>query len=89
MTEQPASGTVTGIPERTAWTRRPASRTGTRRTTAGAISWVAAAIVIVGFIVGGIALPIGPSWWLFWVGAAIVVIGGIIGAAARIMDDWY
>jgi len=52
-------------------------------------SWVAVSIIIVGFIVGGIALPIGPSWVLFWVGAAIVVVGIIIGAAARIMDDWY
>jgi len=52
-------------------------------------SWVAVSIVIVGFIVGGIALPVGPTWWLFWTGVAIVVIGGIVGAATRIMDDWY
>jgi hypothetical protein len=52
-------------------------------------SWVASSIVIVGFIVGGIALPIGPVWWLFWTGAGIVVLGAIVGAAVHIFDDWY
>jgi len=50
---------------------------------------VAVTIIVVGFIIGGIALPIGPNWVLFWVGAGIVVVGIIIGAANRIMDDWY
>ena len=52
-------------------------------------SWVSTSVVIVGFIVGGIALPIGPTWWLFWTGVAIVVVGAIIGAAVHIFDDWY
>jgi hypothetical protein len=52
-------------------------------------SWVAASTVIIGFIVGGIALPIGPVWWLFWTGVGIVVLGAIIGAAVHIFDDWY
>jgi hypothetical protein len=52
-------------------------------------SWVAVSIIIIGFCVGGIALPIGPTWWLFWVGVAIVVIGGIMAMAAHILDDWY
>ena len=52
-------------------------------------SWVAVSIIIVGFVIGGIALPIGPSWVLFWIGAAIVAVGIIVGAAAHIMDDWY
>jgi hypothetical protein len=52
-------------------------------------SWVASTIVIVGFIIGGIALPIGPTWWLFWTGTGIVVLGAIVGAAVHIFDDWY
>ena len=52
-------------------------------------SWVAVAIIIVGFVVGGIALVAGPAWWLFWTGAAIVVIGGIFTASIRIFEDWY
>ena len=52
-------------------------------------SWVTTAIVIVGFTVGGIALPVGPVWWLFWLGTGIVVLGAIFGAAVHIFDDWY
>ena len=52
-------------------------------------SWVAVSIIIVGFIIGGIALTVGPTWWLFWVGAGIVVLGGLMGAAVHIFDDWY
>jgi hypothetical protein len=52
-------------------------------------SWVTTVIVIVGFVIGGIALPVGPIWWLFWLGTGIVVLGAIIGAAVHIFDDWY
>jgi hypothetical protein len=52
-------------------------------------SWTAIAIIVIGFTVGGIALPVGPTWWLFWTGAGIVVIGGILALSTRIMDDWY
>jgi hypothetical protein len=47
-------------------------------------SWATTAIVFVGFLIGGIALPIGPTWWLFWVGTGIVVIGALFGAATHI-----
>lgn len=52
-------------------------------------SWVAVAVIVIGFTVGGIALPIGPTWWLFWVGVGIVVVGVIIATAGRVLDDWY
>ena len=52
-------------------------------------SWVAVSIIIVGFIVGGVAMVPHPHWWLFWVGAGIVVIGGLMGAVVHIFDDWY
>jgi hypothetical protein len=52
-------------------------------------SWVAVSVIIVGFVVGGVAMVPSPKWWLFWIGAGIVVIGGIMAAAAHIMDDWY
>jgi hypothetical protein len=52
-------------------------------------SWAATCIIIVGFVVGGIALCIGPSWWLFWTGTGIVVLGALFGAATHMMDDWY
>jgi hypothetical protein len=52
-------------------------------------SWVAVSIIIVGFVIGGIALCVGPSWVLFWVGTAIVVIGGIYALSVGVLDDWY
>ena len=52
-------------------------------------SWVAVSIIIVGFIIGGIALPVGPVWWLFWLGVGIVVVGGIFALSVHILDDWY
>ncbi len=52
-------------------------------------SWVVTTVVVIGFVVGGIALCVGPSWVLFWVGTGMVVLGGIIGAAVHIFDDWY
>jgi hypothetical protein len=89
VTEQPASGTVVGntgargLDAQTGQTWEHEEYHGRR------VSWVAVTLIIVGFIIGGIALPIGPSWVLFWVGAAIVVIGVIFAASIRIMDDWY
>jgi hypothetical protein len=52
-------------------------------------SWVAVSIIIVGFIVGGVAMVPHPKWWLFWVGTGIVVLGAIMASATRIFDDWY
>ncbi|MBV9095365.1 MAG: hypothetical protein JO132_16065 [Streptosporangiaceae bacterium] len=52
-------------------------------------SWATAVIVIVGFVVGGVALTIGPAWWLFWTGVGIVGVGVLFGGATRIFDDWY
>jgi hypothetical protein len=50
-------------------------------------SWVAVGIMLLGFLLGGIALVIGPAWWLFWLGAAVVVAGGIFGLAVGIVND--
>ncbi len=89
MAEQPASGTMTGnigahgLDAQTGLSHVHEAHHG--RTA----SWVAVSVIIVGFVVGGIAMVIGPSWWLFWTGTAIVVIGGIIAMSARILDDWY
>jgi hypothetical protein len=52
-------------------------------------SWVAVSIIIIGFVVGGIALVPHPHWWLFWTAAGIVVIGTLYAASIHIFDDWY
>ena len=50
-------------------------------------SWIVVVLMWIGFVVGGIALVTGPTWWLFWTGAGIVAIGGILGLVVRIFDD--
>ena len=57
------------------------------------ISWVGTSIVIVGFVIGGIAFPIsnpGPNWVLFWVGTAIAIVGCFVLLFSKAMQtDWY
>jgi hypothetical protein len=50
-------------------------------------SWVAVAIIFVGFVVGGVGITIGPDWVVFGVGAALIAIGGIVALAVDIMTD--
>ncbi len=92
MTEQAASGTVAdaagntgahGLDAQTGASYEHEAHHGRPA------SWVAVSIIIVGFIVGGIAMVPSPKWWLFWTGAGIAVIGCIMAAAAHILDDWY
>lgn len=51
------------------------------------ISWAVVAVILIGFIIGGLGLVFGPTWWLFWVGAIIVVVGTAVGWATGIMED--
>lgn len=83
MAEQSAAGTIGDTGARAESSEAHAGYHG--RTA----SWVCTTVVVIGFVVGGIALPVGPVWWLFWTGVGIVVLGGIIGAFAHIFDDWY
>lgn len=41
-------------------------------------AWTAVAIILVGFVVGGIAMIIA-NWTMFWVGVALVPAGAIAG----------
>jgi len=54
-----------------------------------AISWFIVSLIMVAFIVGGLALVIGPTWWLFWASVAFAVVGGLLVLAAGVFDDWY
>jgi len=54
-----------------------------------AVSWFAVTLVMVGFLVGGLGLVLGPTWWVFWAGAGLVVVGFLVALATNIMDDWY
>ena len=50
-------------------------------------SWAAVGAIIAGFLTGGIALTIGPVWWLFWTGAGIAAIGGLCAIFSDILAD--
>jgi hypothetical protein len=50
-------------------------------------SWVAVGVIFVGFVVAGVALPIGPSWLTFWIGAGIIALGGVLALLVDIMSD--
>jgi hypothetical protein len=49
-------------------------------------SWVACAIIVAGFIVGGIAMIVW-NWPMFWAGVGIVVVGCVFARAVHIMED--
>lgn len=50
-------------------------------------SWVAVCVIVAGFVVGGLGLVLGPTWWLFWFGAGLAAVGGIIALATDIFAD--
>ncbi|HUZ26992.1 MAG TPA: HGxxPAAW family protein [Streptosporangiaceae bacterium] len=52
-------------------------------------SWVAVALIVAGFLAGGLALVFGPTWPVFWVGAGLAVIGGLLALMTDIFEDWY
>jgi hypothetical protein len=53
------------------------------------ISWVAVTVIIIGFVVGGVAMVPHPIWWLFWLGTGIAVVGCLMTLFAKTFDDWY
>jgi len=53
------------------------------------VSWVAVGIVMAAFLVGGLGLILGPTWWLFWVGVGMFAVGGLLALATNIFNDWY
>jgi hypothetical protein len=46
-------------------------------------AWTGVTIAMIGFIVGGIAMVIGPNWTLFWISVAILVVALIVTAILR------
>ncbi|WP_051467785.1 HGxxPAAW family protein [Actinomadura oligospora] len=50
-------------------------------------SWVAVAIVFLGFVVGGVALCVGPNWVVFVVGAVIVAVGLVACGVVHLFSD--
>ncbi|MGO8961699.1 MAG: hypothetical protein ACLQFR_30650 [Streptosporangiaceae bacterium] len=53
------------------------------------VSWVAVSVIMAAFLIGGLSLVFGPTWWLFWVSLAIAAVGGLMALSIGIFDDWY
>jgi hypothetical protein len=54
------------------------------------MSWVGVAIVIIGFIIGGIAFFPAPHWTIFWIGTAVAIVGCLTLLFTKTMnEDWY
>ncbi len=54
------------------------------------LSWIAVTVIVIGFIIGGIAMVPKPTWWAFWLGAGIAIVGCIMTLFAKTFsDDWY
>jgi hypothetical protein len=54
------------------------------------ISWVGTSLVIVGFVIGGIAFVPAPHWIVFWVGTGVAIIGCFVLLFSKAMsEDWY
>jgi hypothetical protein len=96
MAEQPGSGTLAGAADGAVGSGPDESPVQHAAALAHEsfhgrpVSWIAVAIIIVGFVVGGAAMIPGPTtWWQFWTGVGIVVVGLAIGALSKITEDWY
>lgn len=53
------------------------------------VSWVAVSLITAAFLIGGLALVFGPTWWLFWAALGLAAVGGLLALATNIFDDWY
>ena len=54
------------------------------------MSWVGVAIVIIGFIIGGIAFFPAPHWTIFWIGTGVAIVGCLSLLFTKTMnEDWY
>ncbi len=50
-------------------------------------SWLAVAVILGGFILGGVGLCLGPQWPVVWTGVGIVAAGGVIALLVDIFSD--
>lgn len=53
------------------------------------VSWIAVAIIVIGFLIGGLAFASPPTWWLVYTGGGIALLGFIVAGVARMNEDWY
>ncbi|MEU3163966.1 HGxxPAAW family protein [Streptosporangium sp. NPDC006930] len=52
-----------------------------------ASSWLAVTVILLGFTIAGVALCLGPNWFVFWMGAAVCAMGGVLTLVFRVFQD--
>ncbi|MGQ0632029.1 MAG: HGxxPAAW family protein [Sporichthyaceae bacterium] len=52
------------------------------------MSWIAVAIICIGFSIGGLGLCLDPTWWLFWTGVGVTAVGSVMAFGVNIMADY-
>jgi hypothetical protein len=48
-------------------------------------AWTGSILAMLAFILGGIAMVLGPNWVLFWIAAAILIIAVIVTKVLQVM----
>ncbi|MBB2909734.1 hypothetical protein FHS43_000980 [Streptosporangium becharense] len=52
-----------------------------------ASSWLAVTVLLLGFGIAGVALCMGPNWFVFWMGAGACAMGGILVLVFGVFQD--
>lgn len=50
-------------------------------------SWLAITVILLGFVIGGVGLCLGPSWFTVWAGVGVVVLGGVLALVFDVFSD--
>ena len=48
-------------------------------------AWTGSVIAMAAFVLGGIAMVIGPNWVLFWIAVAMLIVGAIAAKVLQVM----
>lgn len=48
-------------------------------------AWAGSMLALVAFIVGGVAMLLGPNWVLFWIAAVLLVLSPIVAKVLQVM----
>ncbi len=50
-------------------------------------SWLAVTVILLGFIIGGVGLCLGPNWFMVWGGVVVAALGGILALVFDVFSD--
>ena len=54
------------------------------------MSWAGVTIIVIGFVIGGIAMVPAPHWVIFWIGTGVAIVGCLTLLFTKTFsEDWY